>query len=136
MIISEEALIYESVTFILQCKELTKITKLKNGCYAVGYEGKGTIVSGKKISEILSGNHEYLYQKARIRKLVKNSKTVEFAKFYSQSAFTVKGYRVTLDSCSCPFKKAGNSICKHQIAYARTLGYGSLSEFINMRKAG
>lgn len=134
MRITQSQLIYEAITVILQTFELTKVTPLKNGCYAVGYAGKGTIVSGKKIAQLLETQYNRLYQKAYIRKLVTNSKTVVFIKQYTNSAYTDKGYRVALNSCSCPFAKHESEICKHMIAYARLNGISSLSEYIQQTK--
>lgn len=127
--VTEQQLVYEAVCFILQTKQLTKITPFKNGCFAVGYQNRGRIVSGRKVREILEKNHEYLYQKAVVRKLVQNSYGVEWVKHYSQSSYTTKGYRVTLNSCSCPFTKE-SSICKHMIAYARLTGIMSLNQYL------
>ena len=134
MRITESQLVYEAITYILQAQELSKVTLMKNGCYAVGFSGKGTIISGKKVQALLDEKREYLYNKACVRKLVANSKTVEFVKHYTNSSYTDKGYRVTLNSCSCLFHKVGNPICKHQIAYAKLNGISSLSQFIEARK--
>ena len=130
--ITTDQLIYEAITVILQVKELSKVTRLKNGCFAVGYDGKGTIISGKRVTAVLNERREYLHKKACIRKLVANSRSVHFVSVYSESAYTDKGYRVTLNSCSCPFKKAGNPVCKHMIAYARFTGIYSLSQYLKV----
>ena len=136
MHITKSQLVYEAIAVVLQVAELTKVTPLKNGCYAVGYAGRGTIISGKKIAQLLETQYNRLYQKAYIRKLVINSKTVVFVKQYTNSAYTDKGYRVTLKSCACPFAKHESTICKHMIAYARLNEINSLSEYIQQTKAG
>lgn len=121
--------ITEAITQILG-EVPTKITQLKNGCYAIGFSGKGTIVSGRKVKEIINS------MKAKIERLVTNSKTVEFASVYTESAYTVKGYRVTSNTCQCAFYKldkqlTGNlHICKHIIAYNRLRGVVSLNQWI------